>query len=311
MFKKFFIICSFFIFCNGIAQAGQEIVAVQSSNLKPFEQALDGFKNVCKANIKQLVLSEMKGADIVEKIQDIDPDMVLAIGNEALRKVRKINNIPIIYFMVLNPQSILSEEQNITGISLNIPPRKQLSTFTSALPEIKRIGIIFDPSRSDALIEEVQSAAAESGKILVAQKVHSSREVPSALLDMAGKIDVLWMLPDLTVITKMNVEFLLLFCLENKLPVIAFSEKYVALGALLSVGIDAFDIGRQAGEMAGQILSENYLTYARHDGPRKIALGFNPQIARKTIVSINTQIVRNLGIRVDDEIMKDARKINF
>ena len=63
--------------------------------------------------------------------------------------------------------------------------------------------------------------------------------------------------------------------------------------------------------MAGQILSENYLTYAQHDGPRKIALGFNPQIARKTIVSINTQIVRNLGIRVDDEIMKDARKINF
>ena len=63
-------------------------------------------------------------------------------------------------------------------------------------------------------------------------------------------------LPDITVITPETIEFLLLFSLENRIPVFTFSEKYVESGALMSIIIDAFDIGCQAGEMAKAIQAE-------------------------------------------------------
>ena len=96
-----------------------------------------------------------------------------------------------------------------------------------------------------------------------------------SIQDMKGKIDVFWMLPDLTVITPETIEFMLLFSLENKIPVFAFSEKYVELGAFMSIGVDAFDIGIQAGEMAEKILSGGDLTNARHVDARKAVISIN------------------------------------
>ena len=106
------------------------------------------------------------------------------------------------------------------------------------------------------------------------------------------------MLPDLTVITPETIEFVLLFSLENKIPILAFSEKYVELGALMSVGIDAFDIGIQAGEMAEKILSGRDIMNARHVD------------ARKAVISINLKVAKTLGIPIDEKIIRKARIIN-
>ena len=246
----------FLIICHGVAGAGQEIVAVESIRVAPYEEAIKGFKSVCDARIKRLVVSELKGTDVVEKIHKIRPDMVLAIGMEALTRVKRIKNIPVVYLMVLNPQSIVSGEKNITGVSMNIPQESQLLTLLEALPDMKAIGLLYDPDRTGYLAERARDAARKTGIKLIAKEVHSSKRVPSLIKDMTGKIDIFWMLPDLTVITPETVEFLLLISLGNNIPILTFSEKYVELGALLSIGIDAFDIGCQAGEIAKKILSE-------------------------------------------------------
>jgi putative ABC transport system substrate-binding protein len=115
---------------------------------------------------------------------------------------------------------------------------------------------------------------------------------------MKGKIDAFWMLPDLTAITPETVEYLLLFSLENTIPILTFAEKYVELGALMSVGIDAFDIGTQAGEMAENILSgRDVKNIQRVD-------------ARKAVISINLKVARKLGITIDEKVIRKARIIN-
>ena len=50
-------------------------------------------------------------------------------------------------------------------------------------------------------------------------------------------------------VNKPENEFPFLFFLENKIPILTFAEKYVEIGALISIGIDVFDMGRQAGEI--------------------------------------------------------------
>lgn len=283
---------------QGAAGAEQEIVVLQSISVAPYEQALEGFKSVCGAGVKKLVISELKGADVAAKIYGIKPDMVLAIGMDALSKVKVIKDIPIVYLMVLNPRSVLSGQKNITGVSMNIPPDKQLHILREALPGVKRIGLLYDPKQTGSFVRAVRSAAGRIDIEVVAMEVNGSKEVPSSMFAMRGTIDMFWMLPDLTVITSETVEHFLVFSLENRIPILTFSEKYVELGALLSIGIDAFDIGRQAGEIANAILS------GRHVG------GIKPVDAKKAVISVNLKVARKLGIRIDEKIVENARVVN-
>lgn len=296
MIKKLFTISLFLILCHGLAEAGHEIVAVQSIRVAPYEEALKGLESVCDAKIKRLVVSKLDGSDIVEKINEIRPDLVLAIGMDALSRAKKIKSIPIVYLMVLNPQSMLSGE-NITGVSMNIPQEKQLITLLEVLPDLKNIGLLYDPNRTGHLAKSAQDAAGKTGVKLIASEIHSSKNAPSLITNMKGNIDLFWMLPDITVITPETVEFLLLFSIENKTPILTFSDKYVELGALMSIGIDPFDIGIQAGEMAKKILSgRDVKDVQRVD-------------ARKAVISINLKIAKKLGINIDEKIIKNANEV--
>jgi len=287
----------FFILPHGLSEAQQQVVAVQSIRIVPYEKTISSFQKTCSAEITRLVVSELKGADVTERIRQINPDIVLAVGMEALSRVKALKKIPIVYLMVLNPHSILSGEENITGVSMNIPPEKQLHIFREALADLKTLGLVYDPAKTGYLVEKAQDAAKKVGITLMARQVRRSMDVPLAIKDMRGKIDAFWMLPDLTVVTPETVEFLLLFSLENTIPILAFAEKYVEFGALMSIGIDSFDLGVQAGEMANSILSGRDIT----DVPRVDA--------RKPVLSINLKVAGKMGIRIDEKIIRKARVI--
>jgi putative ABC transport system substrate-binding protein len=289
----------FFFMCSqSLSEARQEIVAIQSIRVAPYEQALNGFKSVCHANITRLVVSELRDADVAERIDEIRPDMVLAIGMDALSRVRGIKDTPIMYLMVLNSRSIPSGERNITGVSMYLSPETQVLTMLEILPKAKTVGLLYDPQRTGHLVKKARYAAERNGIELIAAEVHDPKEVPPLMEAMRGKIDIFWMLPDLTVITPETLEFLLLFSLENSTPILSFSEKYVELGALMSVGIDAFDIGRQAGEMADAILSG------------KGVMDIHRADARKAVISINLKVARKLGIIIDEGTIRKARVID-
>jgi putative ABC transport system substrate-binding protein len=297
MIKKIFILFLFLILCHGSAEAEQEILAVQSIRVTPYEEAIKGFESVCNVKLKRLILSDLEGTDVVGKIREIRPDLILAIGMDALLRVKRIKNIPIVYLMVLNPQSMLPGE-NITGVSMNIPQEKQLTALLKILPGLKNIGLIYDPDRTGQLVKNAQDAAGRSGIKLIANAIHRSKDVSSLIIDMQKKIDLFWMIPDLTVITPETVEFLLLFSLENQIPLLAFSDKYVELGALLSIGIDPVDIGKQAGEMAKKILAGVEVKNVQHVD------------ARKAVISINLKIARKLGMHIDADASL-MRKVNI
>jgi len=287
-----------FIFCHGLSEAGQVILAIQSIRVTPYEEAVEGFKSVCHSEVKRIVLSELVDGDVLKKVNRLKPDLILAIGVGALSKLKGVKDIPIVYLMVMNPRSILSGEENITGVSMNIPQEKQLLVFSNALPDIKRIGLLYDPYRSSHLVNMALNASKKIGVTLIAKETHSPMDVPSLIEDMKGKIDAYWMLPDIKVITPETVEFLLLFSVENKTPLLTFSGKYVESGALMSIGIDAFDIGSQAGEMAKKILSGMEVT------------SIQQAYARKLIILINFRTARKLGVTIDEEVVRNARIIN-
>ena len=275
------------------AAAAREILLLQSFRVKPYEEAVEGFASVYQNRIKQLIISELEGVDIQQEIKQANPSLVLAIGMEALSLAKTIKDIPMVYLMVLNPQTVLADEDNVTGVSMHIPPEKHLMVLLETLPSTHTIGFLYDPDRSGRFVEEARQAAAKMQVQLVAREIHDSRQAPSLVMDMKDTIDVFWMLPDLTVINPETVEFLLLFSFQNKIPLFTFSEKYVEMGAFLSMDIDAFDMGRQAGEMALEILAGQNVEKMKQAYARKAIITTNTLIAGK--LGIRSRIAMNLG----------------
>ena len=278
---------------------GSDIVVVQSGRLPAYNSVLLGFENTMSGDIPDRgqkaiqahtitshILSEVKSQNqLRQKIIRQQPDLLLVIGSSSLSLCKNIRDIPIIYTMVPYPGLMAEAQDNITGIKINITAVQQLNVLTRTIPQIKSIGLLYDPDRTGLFVKEAEEIARHLNLNFVALPVKTAKEVPDQLDSLSGKIDCYWMLPDRTVITPQTVDHIMLFSLENRVPILTFSEKYLEVGAMLSVSFDPYDIGKQAGEMALKILDNTKVSDLPAAGVRKIKIRAN-SIAAK-ILGIN------------------------
>lgn len=282
-------------------EAGQKIVSIQSIGVRPYDEALDGFKHTIAdtgIKVRRIVLSALPHVAINKRLDDIKPDLVLAIGMDALSKVAHLKSIPVVYVMVLDTAGLPSRTPQVTGVRMVVAPEEQLAIIRKILPQFKTAGLLYDPQRSDWMVRRIQTAASQDEISVKAYSVNKADAVPMALIEMAGKIDLFWMLPDLTVVSPQTVEFFLLFSMESGTPLLTFSEKYAEQGALLAIFADPYDMGRQAGEMALHILNG------------ADANTIPPEDARKAMVTINLTIAKRIGVKIDKNAIQEAKILN-
>ena len=136
------------------------------------------------------------------------------------------------------------------------------------------------PNRPLASSNGVRKRPWDPALFFLTSLVRDPREVPGAITDMNPRPDALWLLPDVTVVTPDTLEFIFSFTISNHIPLILFSERYLALGAFMSISFDLFDMGRQGGEMANQILSGTPV--------KKVP----PAEAQKAVITINKTVCR-------------------
>lgn len=230
-----------------------DVLVVQNYRAKPYADVVRGFESVATGKISVLVLEESSDEDPTREIRRRKPDLILALGAQALSKVKKIGNIPIIYCMVLNPDLLLENEDNITGISMSVSPERQLAALRKALPDLSKIAAVYNPDKTGSFLEKARTAAQKMGIKLVTIKVGRAKDFPRALETLPRDLDAFWMLPDSTVTTSEAVEALILFSIRTRLPVFTFSDKYLRMGAFMSLELNTFELGKQAGEMAMKI----------------------------------------------------------
>ncbi|MCM2357541.1 MAG: ABC transporter substrate-binding protein [Geobacteraceae bacterium] len=287
MRKVFLVIIAIVLFGSTAARA-HDVLVIQGQHVKPFDEALRGFRSACDADTKRLYLPDLDGTDIVRMVREEKPRLILAIGGEALKKVRPVRDVPIVYLMVVTPQQIVKGNRNVTGVAMNLAPEKFLDLMARMSPRPKVVGIIYDPAKTGHLVKRAQQAARARGIELAAREVSTSREVPETLNGMKGVIDLLWLLPDTTVITPETVEHFLLVSQESRVPVISFAAKYVEMGALAALDINGFDQGKQAGEMAARILSGTAVSELPGADARGAAVKVNRSVAKKFGITLES-----------------------
>jgi putative ABC transport system substrate-binding protein len=185
---------------------------------------------------------------------------------------------------------------NISGVSIDISPETYLSTMTDLFTKAERIGLVYDPRNTTEFVENAILAASSAGIELVTKKVNDPSQIPAVLKEMRQKIDILWLIPDPTVVTNEMVDYIFRFSFQNDIPIITFSKKYVEMGAVASLDIDPYDMGRQVASIISKVLAGQSIGSTVY--------------ARKSHLTINKKMATKLGIKIREGLLTEVDKID-
>lgn len=269
-----------------------EVIVVKDTDLKPYREAIRGFRSACACTVKELELPY--NSSISRHAYD-RADALVAVGTKVFRKVKVIRDIPVVYIMVMPSETAGLTADNVSGVSMDIAPETYLTSMLKLFPSASKIGVLSDPEHTGPFVEAAEAAARERGVTLVVKTIRSPREVPDLLNELRDRIDVLWMLPDSTLVNSETIDYLMLFSFENSVPVFSFAKKYVERGAVAALTVDPFDLGAQAGELSRRLTNGGkgpIRTYAR-----------NPRLI------VNRKIAAKMGARVNREMIQSAETV--
>ncbi|MFH0731106.1 MAG: ABC transporter substrate binding protein [Pseudomonadota bacterium] len=242
------------------------VVVLVSMKIRPYLDAVDGITDFFDsekqtAKLHLIYVEDYPGGGgmpLIERIEEISPRLIISIGPDAAQfswaafhmpEVRKV------YAMVLGPDKILPAAGISCGVSLNIPPDIQMSRYRAALPELKRIGLIYDPALNSTYAKEMADKAAFIGLHVTHIEVSSKKDLPELLTRHWEGIDSLWFIPDRTVISEGLVQYIIKEAITRKIAVIGYNRFFYENGAALSFVFDYRKIGFQSARLGARVIS--------------------------------------------------------
>lgn len=269
-------------------------IIIKSQDLSAYNNVVAGFKREClNSNITIRSIYNLNGKmkagrKMVRKIKNEKPDIILTIGVLATTIAKEeIEDIPILFCMVINHERYQLIKQNVTGISNEITIENQVMGYQTIVDTLRNLGVIYDPSNTGNIIEDAELQMERAGVHLVKYEIKSSEMIDKALDDLSGKIDALWILPDRTVVTKDSFRLIKTKTLENNIPLLCTNDVFVKAGALMAVFSDYVEIGVQAAQLAHKIIRI----------PSANSLGIIYPDTFK--LAVNSRTAKELGLNLD------------
>ena len=231
-------------------------------------------------------------------------DLVLAVATpSAMAMANETDDIPILITAVTDPvsaklvQSMEKPGTNVTGTTDMNPVEDQLKLVKEIVPTAKKVGVIYNSSEINSLVqvEKAEEVAPGLGLELVKVTVTASSEVMQAAQSLVGRVDSIYIPTDNMVISSLSA--VLKVAEENKIPVFAGEADIVKNGALATIGIEYYQLGRTTGEMAVKVLNG--------ENPADMAIQSQPG----SDLVINLTAAERMGVTVPEEIKAKANLV--
>ena len=207
---------------------------------------------------------------IAKQFAEDKKDLIFAIATPSAQAASSATDtIPVVFASVSDPQS--------AGLS-----GKANVTGTSGRPEIEKN------------LELIKATFPNVKKVGI---IYNTSEQNSIFqVELSRNIDVFYAIQDNT----LSSSFPALLDKMNtlKIPIFGANAVYTDRGALISQGTTDYDIGYRAGEMAAEILSGK-------KKPNEIPI----ETVQKLKVFINKKNMELLGVKIPDEVLKEAAMV--
>jgi putative ABC transport system substrate-binding protein len=278
--------------------------AVQSEMIRELtrEGFVDG-KNVTyilKNANGQATLAPIIANDLASR----DPDVLVAITTpmaEAMLKASSNTHIPLVFAAVTDPvgahlvQSVDRGQPRVTGTSDAWPYEAQLKLIREISPSAKRIGVLFNPGETASQygIQKIRTFAPRFGFTLIEAPVSSTSDVYPTAQGLTGRVDVLFLSSDNTVISGMAGA--LKVSVANRLPLYVGDSGTVEKGGMAAVSVGYTQLGADTGRLIARVL------HGERSIPTVVEQGAD--------IYINTAAAARMGVTIPPSVLKRATHV--
>lgn len=182
-------------------------------------------------------------------------DLIYAIATPSAQAcLSETTSIPIIFSAVTDPHDAGLIAKNITGVTDYVDILEQLKLLKQINKDIKSIGVLYNSSEanSKATINQLQIACKNLNITLVTKSVTQISEVPQAVKLLISQTDAIYTPTDNLIASVMPI--ITAEAIKQKKIVFGSEKAHVEGGALITKGINYYDLGKQAANMAIDIL---------------------------------------------------------
>lgn len=198
---------------------------------------------------------------IAQKFVSDKSDLIFGIATVSAQAAKQsTDKIPVLFSAVTDPvnsqlvKTMDKVEGNVTGTTDATPMEKQLGLFQKIDPKIKKVGIIYNTSESNSEIQvaNAKEIGAKLGLEIRAVGVNNINDIPQAVNSMISKVDGFYTITDNIVASAINL--ISMAANERGMVTVGAEEAHVKGGILLTDGLSYYELGRQTGRMAKEIL---------------------------------------------------------
>lgn len=287
------------VWAGASAMAGTRVVIVSSDTTAAYADAAQALigglerAGVARLDIRHMSVAEWNAANAV--MVALNPQAFVALGTEAASVLARAKlKSPVLSALI--PRSsferVLRESGRKASAQFNVlyldqPLQRQLAMIRLALPQARRVGVLWGPdswSRASAL----RSQSSAYGLVLQEARLDDDTSLFSALQSVLDGSDVLLALADPLVFNSNSIQNVLMTTIRLKVPLVAFSPAYVRAGAWLALYSTPMQAGSQAAHWALEALAKRVLPEQPLE-PVDFEISVNEQVARVLNLSFDVR----------------------
>ena len=224
-----------------------------SSKIRPYLEALEGFKNTSDRELLVLYLDENPELARHYLLKG-ELDAAVAIGPEAAKLIYSTKS-PVAVRMVIMTLDIKKLLPNIDpcGIDLRLPISYQITRIAYRLGRNRSLAIIFNPEENSDITAAARLACKKNGLSFIPLPVTGTDEIMKKLRPEIKNIDILLFIPDSTVISEKIVTHLIKEAIFNGIAAVGYNHFFYETGALMAFTIDYKKTGADGARLLEEI----------------------------------------------------------
>lgn len=225
-------------------------------------------------------------------------DLVFGIATPSAQALaNNITDIPVLFSAVTDPAVAKILNKNVTGTSDKLENvGEQLDILLKLKPGVKKIGVLYNTSEQNSIVqvEEIKKQAQAKHLEVVVQGVTNFGELAQATKNLVASTDALYLPTDNLVVS--SISLIASEAINAKKPVVSSENSSVELGALFTMGLDYYELGKRTGEMAIEILKGKPVSDIPFETSKKMKLYVNEDTAKALGIDVKNPALANAEI---------------
>lgn len=260
------------------------VLVVLSDTAAPYQ----AFVKTLRQNLPKSIQTS-----VIDRAEDfsgksVQADLIVTVGVKASHWVAERTTTPVLAALIPSDRyaELLSQHplaSQLSAIFLDQPWSRQAGLLRAALPERKRVGVLYSANtRLD--MRSLREAFQRQGVTLFLKELKSTDNLYVDLEEVFENSDVLLAIPDSTIYSSNNIRNILLSSYRRGIPLLGLSQAYVNAGALCAIFSTPEHLAAQA--------SVGIVSFSR---THRLPEAKSPELYT---IAVNQEVSRTLGIAI-------------